>query len=82
MSGDHPPPGESLARLHRSGWKTRQVTIIRLSGDTIDRAEGANGENQICVDGVTAGEVWHRAVEAAVACGMIEDWPRPSDGTR
>jgi hypothetical protein len=27
--------------------------------------------------GRVSADAWHRAVEAAAACGMLSDWPRP-----
>jgi hypothetical protein len=48
------------------------------SGRTIYQVDGSNGENRLKVDGATPAEAWHRAVEAAAACGMLSDWPRPS----
>ena len=47
------------------------------SGRTVNQVDGSNGENRIRVEGSTPAEAWHRAVLAAVACGMLADWPRP-----
>ena len=35
----------------------------------------------MAVKGVTPAEAWHRADEAAAACGMLADWPRPTNQT-
>jgi hypothetical protein len=48
------------------------------SGRYIHQVDGSNGENELRVEGATPAEAWHRAVEAAAACGMLEGWPRPA----
>jgi hypothetical protein len=65
------------ARLRRSGWSTGEATFTGLGGRTLVQVDGTNGENRIKVVGVTQRQAWHRAVEAAAACGMLEGWPRP-----
>jgi hypothetical protein len=76
-SGSYPPAEESLVCLQRSGWSTGLVVFVGPSGKVIWRVDGSNGENQIRVVGATLAEVWHCAVEAAAACGMLDGWPRP-----
>ena len=75
------PVEESLHHLHRSGWIVAEITFTSASGRTVHLVEGANGgENRIHVKGSTQAEAWHRAVEAAAACGMLRGWPRPMGG--
>jgi hypothetical protein len=79
---DHYPPAkESVRRLIRSGWSIHQVVYIGPNAETLWRISGSNGENKIRVEGATQIEAWHRAVEAAAACGMLKGWPRPLRGT-
>ena len=75
---DYPPPEDSLRRLHRSGWSMGEAGFTGAGGRTIHRVDGSNGENRIRVQGSTPAEAWHRTVEAAAACGMLADWPRPA----
>jgi hypothetical protein len=75
---DYPPPEDSLAHLHRSGWSMGEAGFTGSSGRTVHQVDGANGENRIRVEGATPAEAWRRAVEAAAACGMLADWPRPA----
>jgi hypothetical protein len=77
---EYPPSEESYARLHRSGWSLGGTTFTGSSGRTVHQVDGRNGENKIRVEGATPAVAWHRAVEAAAACGMLEGWPRPSSG--
>ena len=70
---DYPPAEDSLARLHRSGWSTGEAAFTGSSGWTVWQVDGSNGENKIRVEGSTPTEAWHRAVEAAAACGMLAD---------
>jgi hypothetical protein len=74
---DFPPTEESLARLHRSGWSTGEAVFTGASGRTVWQVDGSNGENRILAVAASQREAWHRAVEAAAACGMLADWPRP-----
>jgi hypothetical protein len=37
------------------------------------QVDGPNGENRLRVEGATPAEAWARAVEAAVAAGMLTD---------
>jgi hypothetical protein len=48
------------------------------SGRYVHQVDGSNDQNRIHVEGATAAEAWHRAVEMAAACGMLADWPGPS----
>src|SRR4051794_19170676 len=73
-----PPVEESLARLHRSGWTLGETPWTGASGRTVYQVDGTNGENKFLVRAPTAREAWHRAVEQAAACGMLQDWPRPA----
>jgi hypothetical protein len=77
---DYPHAEDSLHRLQRSGWSTDLIALIGPSGNPLWRIDGTNGENSIRVVGDTLAEAWHRAVEAAAACGMLSDWPRPRVG--
>jgi hypothetical protein len=43
--------------------------------------DGSNGGNKLRVEGSTQAEAWHRAIEAAAACGILDGWPRPARGT-
>jgi hypothetical protein len=74
----YPPAEESLERLQRSGWSVGVVIFVGPIGATVWRVDGANGENQIRVVGMTPAEACHGAVLAAAACGMLTDWPRPT----
>jgi hypothetical protein len=76
----YPSAEESLHRLRRSGWSTGEAGFTGSSGRTVIQVDGRQGENQIRVEGSTPAEAWHRAVEAAAACGMLADWPRPARG--
>ena len=73
----HPTVDESAARLKRSGWSAGDVQLLTAAGP-VWLVSGTNGENRINARGKTQAEAWHRAVEQAAACGMLEDWPRPS----
>jgi hypothetical protein len=75
-----PPTEESIARLRRSGWSTDEAAWTGSSGRIVYQVDGTNGENSLLVRASTQREAWHRAVEAAAACGMLADWPRPSNG--
>jgi hypothetical protein len=76
----YPPSGDSLRRIIRSGWTIGDIAFSTNSGRAVWRIEGSNGENRLEVEGSTPDEAWHRAVEAAAACGMLRAWPRPSRG--
>jgi hypothetical protein len=43
------------------------------AGRYVHQVDGSNGDNRIRVEGATPAESWHRAVEAARACGMLVD---------
>jgi hypothetical protein len=77
---DLPPIGDCIERLVRSGWTMRKIRFEANSGRMVWRVGGHNGENEITSEGATPAEAWHRAVEAASACGMLKGWPRPPDG--
>jgi hypothetical protein len=76
----YPSAQESIQRLIRSGWTMCQLTYEGNSGYVVWEVSGSNGENQISILGASPEEAWHRAVEAAAACGMLKGWPRPSHG--
>ena len=76
----YPPAKESIRRLIRSGWIMYQVMHIGPSAEPVWLVYGSNGENKVRVETTSQSEGWHRAVEAAAACGMLSDWPRPSRG--
>jgi hypothetical protein len=76
----YPPAEDSCRRLHLSGWSCGEAAFTGSSGRTVWQVDGSNGENEIRVEGATPAEAWHRAVEAAAACGMLTDWPRPRSG--
>lgn len=78
--GAFPPTEESIARLHRSGWSTGETAWHEIGGGIVYQVDGSNGENRIRVAGATLREAWWRACEAAAACGMRADWPRPTGG--
>lgn len=78
MSGSYPPTEASISRLHRSGWSAGETAWSGTSGRIVYQVDGSNGENRIIVAGSSQREAWHRAVEAAAACGMLADWPRPT----
>jgi hypothetical protein len=80
MPAHFPPVEESYARLHRSGWSLGGTTFTSASGGTVHQDDGSNGENRIRVEGASPAEAWHRALEAAATCGMLEGWPRPASG--
>jgi hypothetical protein len=68
--------------LHRSGW-TIGDTAFRGGGNLVWLVTGSNGENRIRAEGATRAEAWHRAVEQAVAVGMLRRSPgttRPDPG--
>jgi hypothetical protein len=48
------------------------------SGDSAGTV--SHGLDEIRAEGATAREAWDRAVEQAAACGMLQDWPRPTGG--
>ena len=73
--------GSDFRILYRSGWSTVEAAFTGSSCQVIHQVYGSNGENRIRVEGTTPTEAWHRAVEAAAACGMLADWPRPSCGS-
>ena len=52
----YPPPEESLARLHRSGWSMGEAGFTGSSGRTVYQCDGANGENRIKVEVATPAE--------------------------
>jgi hypothetical protein len=55
-----------------------EAALTGNSGRTVWQVDGSNGENRLRVEGSTSAEAWHRAVLAAAACGMLTDWPRPT----
>jgi hypothetical protein len=73
MNVDDPPPEKSLQRLHRSGWSMGEAGFTGASGCHVHQVDGSNGENKLLVRAGTAAEAWHRAVQAATACGMLAD---------
>jgi hypothetical protein len=73
------PAEESLHRLHRSGWSCGEAGFTGSSGRTVWQVDALKGDQRIRVEGATAAEAWHRAVEAAAACGMFGGWPRPRE---
>jgi hypothetical protein len=75
----HSPAEDSYHRLNRSGWSCGEAAFTGSSGRAVWRVDGSDGENKLRVEGATPAEAWHRAVEAA-ACGMLSDWPWPSQG--
>jgi hypothetical protein len=77
-TGRYPDAEDSLHRLRRSGWSCGQAAFTSPAGQVVWQVDGRNGENRIRVTGSTPAEAWHRAVEAAAACGMLADWPRPA----
>jgi hypothetical protein len=78
----YPPAKESVRRLIRSGWCLYQFVSISPKAEISWKISGSNGENKICVECATQGEAWHRAIEAAAACGMLTGWPRPKGNRR
>jgi hypothetical protein len=77
---DYPSPEESIDRLHRSGWHLGVSVFTDSSGRTVWQVDGSRGEDRIQGQGASRGEAWHRAVEAAAACGMLADGPPPPSG--
>jgi hypothetical protein len=73
-----PPAEDSVRRLHHSGWSAGEAAFTGSSGRTVYQVDPSNGENKLRVEGVSPAEAWWRAVEAAAACGMLRDWPRPT----
>jgi hypothetical protein len=74
----YPSAKESIQRLIQSSWSMCQTVHIGPRAKTLWRVKGTNGENVIRAHGVTQAQAWHRAVEAAAACGMLKGWPRPA----
>jgi hypothetical protein len=72
-----PPAEESLHRLHRSGWSCGEAGFTYPDGRYVHQVDASNGEKRSRVEGATPAEAWWRAVEAAAACEMLADWPRP-----
>src|SRR4051812_29455633 len=70
-----PPTEDSISRLRRSGWSTGETAWTGSSGRTVYQVDGRNGENSLSVRASSQREAWHRAVEAASACGMLAGWP-------
>jgi hypothetical protein len=75
-----PPAEESLHCLHHSGWPCGEAGFTYPDDRYVHQVDALKGGQRIRVEGATAAEAWHRAVEGAVACGMLVDWPRLSSG--
>jgi hypothetical protein len=72
-AGRFPPANESLHRLHRSGWSCGEAGFTYPNGRYVHQVDASNGDQWIMGRGATPAEAWHRAVEAARACGMLAD---------
>jgi hypothetical protein len=68
-----PAPEESMTRLRRSGWSAGRAAFTDSHGRVVWQVDARKGETQIKVEGESQSEVWWRAVEAAAACGMLDD---------
>jgi hypothetical protein len=64
---------ESLHRLHRSGWSCGEAGFTYPDGRYVHQVDALKGGQRIRAEGATAAEAWHRAVQAAVAAGMLTD---------
>ena len=69
-----------MSRLRASGWSMGEAAFTGAGAGTVWQVDGSDGENRIKVEVTTPREAWDRAVEAAPACGMLADSPRPKLG--
>jgi hypothetical protein len=73
---DYPPTDESFDQLHRAGWSVGETAFHVKGGGLVWLVIGSNGENQIRAEGQTDREAWYRAIEQAIAVGMLAGWSR------